>query len=112
MAINNEQYLEQIKKEIEALHEKKAQIEQAIKKEKEEAEKRKKEERNTELKAIENAIKAFNEKHEEHYTLARSIVMKAEDYPRDKHIPRDFTIEFKGEPINKTFSEYLESLLG
>lgn len=63
MAINNEQYLEQIKKEIESLHEKKIQIEQSIRKEKEEAEKKKKEEKNTELKAIENAIKTFNEKH-------------------------------------------------
>lgn len=63
MAINNEQYLEQIKKEIEALHEKKIQIEQAIKKEKEEAEKKKKEEKEKELTAIKNAIKAFNEKH-------------------------------------------------
>ena len=111
MAINNEQYLEQIKKEIEALHEKKAQIEQTIEQEKREAEKKKKEEKDKELKAIENAIKAFNEKHGEHYTLAKSISIKAEDYPRDKHIPSDFTIEFGKEPL-KTFSEYLEDLLG
>ena len=111
MAINNEQYLEQIKKEIEALHEKKIQIEQTIKKEKEEAEKKKKEEKDKELKAIENAIKAFNEKHNEHYTLAKKIEMKAKDYPRDKNIPSDFTIEFGKEPL-KTFSEYLEDLLG
>lgn len=112
MAINNEQYLEQIKKEIEALHEKKVQIEQTIKKEKEETKKKKKEEKNTELKAIENAIKAFNEKHDENYSLTKSIEVKADDFPCRKHLPRDFTIEFKGEPINKTFSEYLESLLG
>ena len=111
MAINNEQYLEQIKKEIEALHEKKIQIEQTIKKEKEETEKKKKEEKNTELKAIENAIKAFNEKYKEHYTLAKKIELKAEDYPHDKHIPSDFTIGLSKEPL-KTFSEYLEALLG
>lgn len=112
MAINNEQYLEQIKKEIEALHEKKIQIEQTIRKEKEEAEKKKKEEKENELKAIENAIKAFNKKHDEHYTLAKKIEVKADDFPCRKHLPSDFTIEFKGEPINKTFSEYLEALLG
>lgn len=111
MAINNEQYLEQIKKEIEALHEKKIQIEQTIKKEKEESEKKKKEEKENELKAIENAIKAFNKKHDEHYTLAKKIVMEAKDYPHDKHIPSDFTIELGKEPLN-TFSEYLEALLG
>ena len=111
MAINNEQYLEQIKKEIEALHEKKAEIEQTIEQEKREAEKKKKEEKDKELKAIENAIKAFNEKYKEHYTLAKKIEMKAEDYPRDKHIPSDFTIEFDKELL-KTFSEYLEDLLG
>lgn len=111
MAINNEQYLEQIKKEIKALHEREAQIEQTIKKEKEEAEKKKKEEKEKELTAIKNTIKAFNEKHGEHYTLAKSIIMKAEDYPRDKHIPSDFTVGFGGEPIDKTFLEYLKSLL-
>ena len=111
MAINNEQYLEQIKKEIEALHEKKIQIEQTIKKEKEEAEKKKKEEKEKELTAIKNAIKTFNEKYKEHYTLAKKIVMKAEDYPRDKHIPSDFSIEV-GKELPKLFSEYLEALLG
>lgn len=112
MAINNEQYLEQIKKEIEALHEKKIQIEQSIRKEKEEAEKKKKEEKEKELTAIKNAIKAFNEKHDEHYSLVTSIEIKADDFPCRKHLSSDFAIEFKGEPINKTFSEYLESLLG
>lgn len=111
MAVSNEQYLEQIKKEIEALHEKKIQIEQSIRKEKEEAEKKKKEEKERELTAIKNTIKAFNEKYNDHYTLAKSIEMKTEDYPRVKHIPSDFTIEFGKEPLN-TFSEYLEALLG
>ncbi len=112
MAINNEQYLEQIKKEIEALHEKKIQIEQTIKKEKEETEKKKKEEKEKELTAIKNAIKAFNEKHDESYSLVKSIEIKADDFPCRKHLPSDFTVEFKGEPINKTFLEHLESLLG
>ena len=112
MDINNEQYLEQIKKEIEALHEKKIQIEQAIKKDKEEAENKKKEEKKKELTAIKNAIKAFNEKHNENYSLVKSIEIKADNFPCRKHLPSDFTVEFKGEPINKTFSEYLESLLG
>lgn len=111
MAVSNEQYLEQIKKEIEALHEKKAEIEQTIEQEKKEAENKKKEEKKKELTAIKNAIKAFNEKHDEHYTLVKSIELKAEDYPRDKHIPSDFTIQFGKEPLN-TFSEYLEALLG
>ena len=105
MAINNEQYLEQIKKEIEALHEKKAEIEQTIEQEKREAEKK-------ELTAIKNAIKAFNEKHNENYSLVKSIEIKADDFPCRKHLPSDFTVEFRGEPINKTFSKYLESLLG
>lgn len=112
MAIDNEQYLEQIKKEIEALHEKKIQIEQTIRKEKEEAEKKKKEEKEKELTAIKNAIKAFNEKHDENYSLVKSIEIKADDFPCHNHLPSDLGIEFVGKPINKTFSEYLESLLG
>lgn len=112
MAINNEQYLEQIKKEIEALYEKKAEIEQTIEQERREAEKKKKEEKEKELTAIKNAIKAFNEKHNENYSLVKSIEIKANNFPCRRHLPSDFTVEFKGEPINKTFSDYLESLLG
>lgn len=111
MAIKNTDMLDSIDRQIEELYVKRAEIENAIEQEKREAEKKKKEEKEKELTAIKNAIKAFNEKHDEHYTLAKKIEMKAEDYPRDKHIPSDFTIEFGKEPL-KTFSEYLESLLG
>lgn len=103
--------LDNIDRQIKELYVKRAEIENAIEQEKKEAENKKKEEKEKELTAIKNAIKAFNEKHDEHYTLVKSIELKAEDYPRGKHIPSDFTIEFDKEPL-KTFSEYLESLLG
>lgn len=112
MAIKNTDMLDSIDRQIEELYVKRAEIENAIEQERGEAEKKKKEEKEKELTAIKNAIKAFNEKHGEHYTLAKKLEMKAEDYPRDKHIPSDFTVEFGGEPIDKTFLEYLESLLG
>lgn len=111
MAIDNKDMLDNIDKQIEELYVQRAEIENAIEQEKRETEKKKKEEKEKELTAIKNAIKAFNEKHDENYSLVKKIEMKAEDYPRDKHIPSDFTIEFGKEPL-KTFSEYLESLLG
>ena len=112
MAIKNTDMLDSIDKQIEELYVKRAEIENAIEQEKREAENKKKEEKKKELTAIKNVIKAFNEKHDENYSLVKSIEIKADDFPCRKHLPSDFTVEFRGEPINKTFSEYLESLLG
>lgn len=112
MAIKNTDMLDNIDRQIEELYVKRAEIENAIEQEKREAEKKKKEEKEKELTAIKNAIKAFNEKHDENYSLVKSIEIKADDFPCRKHLPSDFTVEFKGEPINKTFLEHLESLLG
>ena len=112
MVIKNTDMLDNIDRQIEELYIKRAEIENTIEQEKREAEKKKKEEKEKEFTAIKNAIKAFNEKHDESYSLVKSIEIKADDFPCRKHLPSDFTVEFKGEPINKTFSEYLESLLG
>lgn len=111
MAIKNTDMLDSIDRQIEELYIKRAEIENAIEQEKREAEKKKKEEKERELKAIKNAIKVFNEKHNEHYTLVKNIEIKADDFPCRKHLPSDFTVEFHGEPL-KTISERLESLLG
>lgn len=83
MAINNEQYLEQIKKEIEALYEKKAEIEQTIEQEKREAEKKKKEEKEKEFTAIKNAIKAFNEKHDENWMVVKDFKLNKDNNTKD-----------------------------
>lgn len=111
MVIKNTDMLDNIDRQIEELYIKRAEIENAIEQEKREAEKKKKEEKEKEFTAIKNAIKAFNEKHDENYSLVKSIEIKADDFPCRKRLPSDFTVEFKGEPIDKTFLEHLESLL-
>lgn len=99
---------EQIKK----LEQELAALKEKERKEKEEAQKKAEAERDADLLAIMDSIKAFNKKHGESYSLVKSIKIKADDFPYRKHLPSDFTVEFTGEPINKTFLEHLESYWG
>lgn len=99
--------LADIDKQIEELYAKKAEIERKEREQSEVERKKKEEEKEKELTAIKNAIEAFNEKHNEHYLIAKSIEIKVDDSPYFKYLPSDFVIEF-----DKTLSKYLESLLG
>lgn len=88
--------LADINKQIKELYAKKAEIERKEREQAEVERKKREEEKEKELAAIKNAIKAFNEKHEEHYSLAR-------------YLPSDSAIEFIGEPIDKKFLDYLKN---
>lgn len=83
---------EEINEKIAELQAQRAEIERREREQSEVESKKKKEEKEKELTAIKNAIKAFNEKHNEHYSLAKSI--------------DNFVIKIKGEPIDEELLDY------
>lgn len=83
MAIKNTDMLDSIDRQIEELYIKRAEIENAIEQERREAEKKKKEEKEKELTAIKNAIKAFNEKHDENWMMVKDFKLNKDNNTKD-----------------------------
>lgn len=101
----------EIDEQIAKLQAQKAEIE---KKEREQAEaerKKREEEKGKELADIKNAIKAFNEKYTEYYSLASNIWTKFDNSYHYQLDPKSPTPTYRGKPIDEIISEYLDSLL-
>lgn len=102
----------EIDEQIAKLQAQKAEIERKEYEQAEAERKKKEEEKGKELADIENAIKAFNEKYTEYYSLASNIWTKFDNSYRYQPDPKNPILTYRGKPIDEIISEYFDSLLG